>query len=267
MRLEDIDIDGQVWLVTGAALNGAQRETPPTYLESNHIYKIRLQLHFTTWTFLPGHRIRIAISNAMFPAFWPSPFSMNTSLYLNSLATFVDLPIIPSLPSTPSPPLFTQQQISVDDILPDLFSGGKKIETRKYDTPFNRTVTGKQISYDLLPNGRFMSALLIRNFTCSRLNPADVRWTTLARQVYVFDMHEYPSIDDVPMKNDEEAPVYPDVDLSTRRHFELTTELTCYSDQDYFYINLKRQLFNRMGTNNETPLTFVFNGKHKRQFQ
>ncbi|CAF2401400.1 unnamed protein product [Rotaria sp. Silwood2] len=269
VRLEDIDIDSQVWLVTGAALNGAQRETPPAYLEPNHLYKIRLQLHFTTWTFLPGHRIRVAISNAMFPAFWPSPFSMNTSLYLNPLATFIGLPIIPSLPSAPPspPPLFTQQQIPVDDIIPDLFSGGEVLAARNYDTNFDRTVINEQISYDLLPNGRFMSALLAQNFSCSRLNPADVRWTAVARHVYVFDIHGYTSIDDVPMKNDEEIAVYPDVDLSTRRHFELTTELTCYSDQDYFYVNLKRQLFNRMGTKNEVPLTFVFSGKHKRQFQ
>ncbi|CAF1147732.1 unnamed protein product [Rotaria sordida] len=37
VRLEDVDINGQVWLVTGAALNGAQRETPPAYLEPNHL--------------------------------------------------------------------------------------------------------------------------------------------------------------------------------------------------------------------------------------
>ena len=267
MRLEDVDIDGQVWLVTGAALNGAQREAPPAYLESNRMYTIELELHLTTWTFLPRHRIRIAISNAMFPAFWPTPFAMNTSLYLDPSATFIDLPIIPALPSVPLPPAFTQQLVPAADIIPELFSSSSSSETRSYDTNSERTVTAQQISYELLPNGCFISALLARNFTCSRSDPAEARWTGLARQVYVFDIHDYASIHDVPMKNDDEVTVYPDVDLSTRRHFELTTELTLYSDREYFYVDLKRQIFNRMGTNHENPITFLFSGKHKRQFQ
>lgn len=196
---------------------------------------------------------------------------MNTSLYLNPLVTYIDLPTIPSLPSasssSPPPPSFTQHQTPIDDVLPELFSGSNSLETRKYDTDLDRTIIDEQIFYELLPNGCFISSLLARNFTCSRLNPADVRWTTLARQIYVFDMHGYSSITDVSMKNDESPSLYPDVDLSTRRYFELKTELNCYSDQDYFYIDLKRQLFNHMKTNNEIPLTFVFNGKHKRQFQ
>ena len=267
VRLEDVDIDDQVWLVTGAALNGAQRETPSAYLEPNHVSPIHVQLHFTTWTFLPGHRIRVAISNAMFPAFWPSPFAMNTSLHLDPSETFIDLPVIPSLPSVPPPPPFTQQQVPADDILPELFSEGMASQLQTYDTDMNRTVSAEQISYELLPNGCFISALLARNFSCSRQNPADVQWTALARQVYVFDMHGYAAIDQVPMKNDGNAAVYPDVDLSIRRHFELMTELTVHSDQEYFYVDMKRQMFNRMDTNNTTPMTFVFKGKHKRQFQ
>jgi uncharacterized protein len=254
-------------LITGAAINGAQREPVPTYLEPNQTYILKLQLHFTTWTFLPGHRIRIAISNAMFPAFWPSPFPMNTSLYLNPLNTYIDLPAIRSLPSTVPPPLFTQQQTEPDDILPELFSGGTPTVIQKYDTDIERTVTSEQTSYELLTNGVFFSALLARNFTCSRLDAANVRWTARARNVYVFNMHGYSSIDDVPMKNDEGTAIYPDVDLSTRRHFELTTELTCYSDQNYFYVNLKRRLFNGTQINDNDPITFIFNGKHKRKFQ
>ena len=61
VRLEDVDTDGQVWLVTTGAINEAQRQMPPAYLEPNHIHTITFQLHFTTWTFLPDHRIRIAV--------------------------------------------------------------------------------------------------------------------------------------------------------------------------------------------------------------
>ncbi len=265
VRLEDVDVDGQVWLVTVGALNGAQRQTPPAYLEPIHIYTITFQLHFTTWTFLPGHRIRIAISNAMFYSNWPTPFPMNTSVYLNSSATFIDLPVISPMASSSPPPPFTQLQVSPMDILTMPFSGGKPKIYRKYETDLATTITFEQITYELLPDGCFISALLAWNFTCSHLNPADVQWATHARQIYVFDMHGYGSIDDIPMKADDEQ-VYPNVDLSTRRHFELATELTMYSDQDYFYVNLKRQLWNSNQTTSEPWVTFMFNAKHERQF-
>ena len=263
LRLEDVAVDGHVSLVALGAINGAQRQMPPSYLEPGHVYTINFQLHFTTWTFLPGHRIRVAISNAMFYSNWPTPFAMNTSLYLNSSATFIDLPVIPTMTSEPPP--FTQKQISPTDVLAMTFSGGKPKTYQKYETDLATIITFEQLTYELLPNGCFISALLKWNFTCSHLNPADVRWTTHARQVYVFDMHGYASIDEITMKADDEQ-VYPNVDLTVRRHFELATELIMYSDQDYFYADLKRQLWNSNQTTHEPFVTFVFNGKHKRQF-
>lgn len=266
VRLEDVDINGPVLFITGAAFNGAQRTTPSTFLEPNHPYVITFKLHFTTWTFFPGHRIRVSISNGMFPSFWPSPIPMNTSLYLNPSTTFIDLPIIPNLPVAPPPPPFTQKQMQADDIVTTKFSGGKPSVVEKYDTDSHRTIIYKQFSYELLPNGCFISALLAQNFTGSRLDPADQKWTAHARQVYVFDVHGYSSIDDIPMREDDEQ-VYPNLDLTTRRHFELKTELMVHSDQNYFYVNMKRQLFNFNRTTNELPITFVFKNQHKRQFQ
>ncbi|CAF4719022.1 unnamed protein product, partial [Rotaria sp. Silwood2] len=113
VRLEDVDINGQVLLVTTGALNGAQRQNSPAYLQPNSRYTITFPLRFTTWTFYSGHRIRISVSNAMFPTYWPTPFPMNTSLFLNSSVTFVDLPVLPVLSSSPPPPqTFTQKQLS-----------------------------------------------------------------------------------------------------------------------------------------------------------
>lgn len=263
--MEDIDFDDHVWLVTGAALNGAKRQMPSSYLEPNQKYIITLQLHFTTWTFLPGHRIRITISNAMFPALWPSPYSMNTSLYLNSSTTFIDLPIIPTT-ALSSPPIFTQQQVSADDIFPELFSGGKYKDYEIYGTDLDTTISSEQISYELLPNGCFISSLIAWNFTCSHLNPAQVQWKAHARQIYVFDMNGYETIDDIPIKNDI-VQLYPDVDLSVRRHFELDTELLLYSDEQNFYLDFKRLFINSNRTENDLPMKFIFNSKHKRQFQ
>ncbi|MEW6366968.1 MAG: CocE/NonD family hydrolase [Acidobacteriota bacterium] len=99
VRLEDVQPDGRVSLVTGAVLNGAQRESrlEPKPLAPGEFYPLDIELHFTTWTFQPGHRIRVAVGNAQFPMIWPTPQPMDTLLELGP-ATFVELPVIPSEP-------------------------------------------------------------------------------------------------------------------------------------------------------------------------
>jgi hypothetical protein len=257
--LEDVNNDGQVLLVAIGALNGAQQQTPSAALEPNLSYTITLRLRFTIWMFSSGHRIRLAISDGMFSTYWPSPFTMNTSLFLNPITTFIDLPVIlPLSTTTSSPPLFTQLQTPLADILSESFSSVKPRIYQKDETDLSTRIIFERITYELLPSNTFMSTLLTWNFTCSHLNPADVRWTAQARQIYVYDMHRYTLIDQIPMTDD---------DLLKKRHFELKTDLTVHSDEDYFYIHFKRQLFTSNGTTNATPVTFVFNNKYKRYFQ
>lgn len=97
-RLEDVLPDGRVSLVTGAALNGAQRRSrlEPEPLEAGKVELIEFELHFTTWTFQPGHRIRLAVSNAQFPMFWPTPYVVTTQLYVGDKDTQLSLPVIPA---------------------------------------------------------------------------------------------------------------------------------------------------------------------------
>jgi predicted acyl esterase len=96
-RLEDVNPDGRVTLVTGAALNGSQRESrlKPEKMIPGEEYLLSFQLHFTTWTFRPGHRIRIALSNGQFPMFWPTPTSMQSRLRVGVQDTRIVLPVIP----------------------------------------------------------------------------------------------------------------------------------------------------------------------------
>ena len=96
-RLEDVWPDGRVSLVTGAVLNGSQHRSrlSPGYLVPAKVYEIAFPLHFTTWTFKPGHRIRLAVSNGQFPMIWPTPYAMITKLYLGSEATRFELPVVP----------------------------------------------------------------------------------------------------------------------------------------------------------------------------
>src|SRR6185295_7863444 len=60
-RLEDVHPDGRVSLVAAALLNGSQREDPqrPRALVAGEPADLAFDLHFTTWTFRPGHRVRL----------------------------------------------------------------------------------------------------------------------------------------------------------------------------------------------------------------
>jgi predicted acyl esterase len=109
VRLEDMGPDGRVALVTGAALNGTQRNSilAPEPLVPGQQYHLAIQLHFTTWTFQPGHRVRLAVSNAQFPMLWPSPRAMATTLAVGAAGTSLVIPVVPSdagpLPALPVP--------------------------------------------------------------------------------------------------------------------------------------------------------------------
>ena len=97
-RLSDVAPDGTTTLITGAGLNGAQREsdTDPKDLLPEKIYPLRIDMHVTSWVFPSGHRIRIAISNALWPMLWPTPFPMTTVLALGGEnASRLVLPVVP----------------------------------------------------------------------------------------------------------------------------------------------------------------------------
>jgi uncharacterized protein len=97
-RLSDVAPDGTVTQITGAGLNGAQREsmTEPRDLEPGKVYPVDITMHLTSWVFPKGHRIRLAISNALWPMVLPTPYSMTTSLQLGgSSGSRLVLPVVP----------------------------------------------------------------------------------------------------------------------------------------------------------------------------
>ena len=75
-RLSDVAPDGTVTQITGAGLNGAQREsmTEPRDLEPGKVYPLDIEMHLTSWVFPKGHRIRVAVSNAQWPMMLPTPY-------------------------------------------------------------------------------------------------------------------------------------------------------------------------------------------------
>jgi hypothetical protein len=98
VRICDVAPDGTVTLVAGAGFNGAHRESArrPKPLESGRVVPLEIEMHFTSWTFPKGHRLRFAVHNAQWPMIWPTPYPMTTSLYLGGDdPTRLTLPIMP----------------------------------------------------------------------------------------------------------------------------------------------------------------------------
>ncbi len=83
-RLSDVAPDGAATRVTYGVLNLAHREShaEPEPLEPGRVYSIDLALNDAAQTFRAGHRIRVALSNTMWPMFWPSPEPVTLTLVL-----------------------------------------------------------------------------------------------------------------------------------------------------------------------------------------
>ena len=97
-RLSDVAPDGTVTQITGAGISGAQRESmsEPRDLEPNKTYALDIEMHLTSWVFPKGHRIRISVSNALWPMVLPTPYAMTTSLELGGdSGSRLVLPVVP----------------------------------------------------------------------------------------------------------------------------------------------------------------------------
>lgn len=98
VRVSDVAPDGSVTLVAGAGINGAQRDSmaEPKDLVPGTEYPLTFNLHLASWVFPQGHRIRVAVSNALWPMNWPTPYPVTTALRLGGEApSQVILPRVP----------------------------------------------------------------------------------------------------------------------------------------------------------------------------
>ena len=94
-RLCDVAPDGTSTLVTGAAINGSQRESAaePMPMTPGEPATIAFDLHVTSWRFPPGHRIRLAVSNACWPMLWPTPVPFTMELAAGRGGSRLVLPV------------------------------------------------------------------------------------------------------------------------------------------------------------------------------
>jgi uncharacterized protein len=75
VRLTEVTPEGKSWLVTYNALNLTHRNSmeQPSPLASGEFYDVELPLYMAAHTFKKGNRIRVAVSESLWPLIWPSP--------------------------------------------------------------------------------------------------------------------------------------------------------------------------------------------------
>jgi putative CocE/NonD family hydrolase len=94
-RLSDVAPDGRVTLVSGGGLNGTHRRSAerPQPFEPGVAEHLQVPMRFTSWVFPAGHRIRLAVSNHLWPMMWPTPHRMTMSLHVGNSSLV--LPVVP----------------------------------------------------------------------------------------------------------------------------------------------------------------------------
>ncbi|MFZ0659718.1 MAG: CocE/NonD family hydrolase [Candidatus Binataceae bacterium] len=75
VRLTEVDTDGRSWLLSYGLLNLTHRDghEDPEPLAPGHFYDVNVKLNFVAHRFAKGNRIRVAISESLWPLVWPSP--------------------------------------------------------------------------------------------------------------------------------------------------------------------------------------------------
>ena len=107
--------DGKSWLVSYGLLNLTHRESHehPTAMEPEHDYDVVIPLYLVAHRFKKGSRIRVALSEGLWPLVWPSPAV--ATLTIDVAASRIELParelqakdapfIIPEIHSLPATP-------------------------------------------------------------------------------------------------------------------------------------------------------------------
>ncbi|MEM7020906.1 MAG: CocE/NonD family hydrolase, partial [Pseudomonadota bacterium] len=95
VRLTDVLSERQSWLVSYVIRNLTHRDThiAPSLLEPGQFYNISLPLFMTAHRFKTGHRIRIAISDGLWPM--TCPILDAATLTIDTVSSFVELPVRP----------------------------------------------------------------------------------------------------------------------------------------------------------------------------
>jgi len=96
VRMTDVTPQGRSWLVSYGLLNLTHRTSHehPGALEPGEFYDVDIKLFMVAHRFKRGHRIRIALSESLWPLVWPSPEIATLTFELSKSS--IVLPLRPS---------------------------------------------------------------------------------------------------------------------------------------------------------------------------
>jgi len=102
-RLNEVTPDGKSWSVSYGVLNLTHRDshTNPAPLVVGESYDIDLSCYFTAHRFKKGSRIRVALSESLWPMLWPSPRPVELKIVAGDSA--LTLPVRPPRAEPPMP--------------------------------------------------------------------------------------------------------------------------------------------------------------------
>ncbi len=214
VRLEDVSPTGKATLVSGALINPSQRfsRLDPQALIPGKPTTLTTGIHFTTWRFKPGHRIRLSVANAQFPMAWPTPTRGTTTLFLGT-ETWIELPV----PPASTGPLCVLPVPEKDDDAPD----GETV----YSIGPTSSATRDEVTGNSL-------------FTTS----SDCVWRIKRNYFNTSEFYEWSVNDATPANAKFEG---------HRRHvfsipgngLDLSSQVTIQSDESYFHITFTKTLF------------------------
>jgi hypothetical protein len=178
VRLEDVAPGGQVSLVTGALMQSAQRNSrlAPEPLVPDSAVVLTTDLHFTTWTFLPGHRIRLAVSNAQFPMAWPTPYPMTTRLSIDDVRTTLDLPVTPPSGAARLAPLLPVEPRAYAPDARTLSEGGEPGAVVRHDAERGVTTVEFLTHYEYAIGRRRIDNVEKEHYEVADADPAHARF-------------------------------------------------------------------------------------------
>ncbi|MBS2009865.1 MAG: CocE/NonD family hydrolase [Cyanobacteria bacterium SZAS TMP-1] len=218
VRLEDVAPDGKVMLITGSLFHPAHIKhgrLNPEWPKAGEVYEVDVPMHFTTWTFQPGHKVRLAIANAQFPMTWPSPELMVSTVFSGDGEAVLTLPVVPlDGGQVPHLPRVCVKQESPDSESID-FPGKKEAAT------FNRYYkkSGRQ-SHTIVGN----SAYKIRQ-----------------RRFYIETSSTWSTFDKEPWRSSYLGVAQTTI-TSQGKHQRLRTRISVTSDRDNFYVSVVRTI-------------------------
>jgi uncharacterized protein len=96
VRMTDVNPDNKSWLVTYGLLNLTHRASHehPSALNPGEFYDVEVKMFMVGHHFKRGHRIRIAISESLWPLVWPSPQIVTLTFELGKSS--IVLPVRPA---------------------------------------------------------------------------------------------------------------------------------------------------------------------------